>query len=430
MAGLASLASLSETATATVWTDEHIRESRRNMANWATFNQFLSEANSAAEDARQSLVDELLREHTAFPWIEGTQATFVFTGMGMESVAVNLDIVEADPPFLPLVNLAGTTLWYAQRRFKPDDLLDYLLVVDDPMTPIATEKNLLQRIARYWRVDPRNPVRMTTAQMEVSVLRMPQARPFPDWSRFDVERGQIFEHEFSSVQMGFQDRKLWVYTPPGYVADNTRQYPLLVLFDGQWMLGPLQVPSIADTLIKHNKMQPIIIAMLQSGNQTLRVNEFVSNDKHYGAILTELLPFLQNEYSIDGTDLGIGGVDVGAIAAAYAALKNPAVFNHLIMLSPPLGRGQAQERLVEYANRFEKARLLPERIFQSVGRYENQNRFFRPALALGLILQRREINKQDIDHEFIELGSGHGLVAFKAAMPEALAHIFPAHAGV
>jgi enterochelin esterase-like enzyme len=400
------------------------------MAKWSTFNQFLQEALATDENQRQTLVDELLLEHPTFPWIDGTLVTFVFTGFGVQNVAVNLDIIENDPPFIPMTHLDGTSLWYAQRRFKPDDLLDYLLAVDDPMTPIAQDKNLVQRIARHWRVDPRNPVRMSTAQMEVSVLRMPQARPFPNWAAFQVEHGKIFEHEFSSVQMNFQNRKLWVYTPPGYGSAPGRSYPMLVLFDGQWMLGPLQVPYIADTLIKHRRMEPVIIAMLQSGSQAQRVNEFVSNDKHYSAILTELLPFLQAEYFIDSTNLGIGGVDVGAIAAAYAALKNPAVFSHLIMLSPPLGKGQAQERLVEYAERFEKARLLPERIFQSVGRYEQQNRFYKPALALGLILQRREINKGDIDHEFIELGSGHGLVAFKAAMPEALAHIFPAKASV
>jgi enterochelin esterase-like enzyme len=396
------------------------------MTRWTSFNQFLTEAQAAPQEDRQALVEELLRERPETPWIEGTLVTFLYAGVGAQNVAVNLDIIESDPPFIPMTRLEGTTLWYAQRRFRPDDLLDYLIAVDDPLTPLAKEKNLLQRIARCWRVDPRNPLRMSTAQMEVSVLHMPKARPFPDWSRFNVPRGQIFEHEFSSVQMHFERRKLWVYTPPGY-DPQAHTYPLLVLFDGQWMLGPLQVPYIADALVKHQRMQPAVIAMLQSGSQAQRVQEFVSNDRHYAAILTELLPFLQDAYALDATDLGVGGVDVGAIAAAYCALRNPAVFSHLIMLSPPLGRGQAQERLVEYADRFASARLLPQRIFQSVGRYENRKRFYDPGLALGLILQRREIERGDIDHEFIELGSGHGLVAFKAAFPEALAHIFPAH---
>ncbi len=398
------------------------------MPKWDSFNKFLQAAKSTPDDeTRQHMVDELLEERPHFPWIEGTLATFVYTRMGAERVAVNLDIIETDPPFAPMTKLEGTTLWYLQRRFKADDLLDYMMIVDDPMTPIKGDKHLLNRIGKYWRTDPRNPLRMTTAQAEVSVLQMPQARPFPDWSSFrGVPRGRIFEHEFSSVQMQFENRKLWVYTPPNYNPAENRFYPLMVLLDGQWMVGPLQVPYIADTLIKHDRMEPVIIAMLQSGSQNQRVKDFVSNDKHYGAILTELLPFLQDAYRVDATNLGVGGVDVGAIAAAYCALKNPAVFSHLIMISPPLGKGQAQDKLVEYADRFENARVLPRRIFQSVGRYELPTRYYKPALALGLILQRREINRGDIDHEFVEMGSGHSLVSFKGALPEALAHVFPA----
>lgn len=397
------------------------------MQNRNIFQRFLQEVNQkSSPDQRQEHVNKFLRENT-FPLIEGNLVTFVYSGVGVERVAVNLDIIENDPPFLQMTQLPDTTLWYVQHRFKIDDLLDYLLVVDDPMTPLRDERNLLARINRYWRVDPRNTLKMQTAQMDVSILKMPQARPFPQWSAFaGVPHGNVYEHEFSSVQMNFRDRKLWVYTPPDYDANSNREYPLLILFDGQWMIGGLEVPSIADALIKHNRLEPILIAMLQSGTQSNRVSEFVSNDKHYAAILTELLPFLQGEYRVDATNLGLGGVDIGAIAAAHAALKNPAVFSHLMLLSPPLGRGKAQEKLLEYANRFENARVLPRRIFQSVGRYESITRYYKPNLALGLILQRREMQRGDIDHEFIELGSGHGLVAFKSALPEALAHMFPA----
>ncbi|MCA9914074.1 MAG: hypothetical protein KC496_12020, partial [Anaerolineae bacterium] len=109
---------------------------------------------------------------------------------------------------------------------------------------------------------------------------------------------------------------------------------------------------------------------------------------------------------------------------------NPAVFSHLIMVSPPLGKGQMQAKLVEYAERFDKAPILPRRIFQSVGRYELANRFYKPGLALAGILQRRQANRGDIDHIFAVLGSGHGLPAFRSILPEALAHTFPGEVGV
>jgi len=396
------------------------------MPQWESFIQFIQAAQQVEPEQRQALVDELLQDRQAFPWIERDRATFVYLSDEAQSVALNMDIIENDPPFAEMVRLEGTNLWYVQRVFERDDLLDYLIAVDDPMTPLQQEKDIVGRINTHWRTDTHNPVKMSTTQMEVSVLRMPQARPMPDWAAMKgVVRGDIYEHEFDSVQMGFQGRKVWVYTPPGYDDEPNREYPMMVLLDGQWMVGPLQVPYIADALIKHGRMEPVIIAMKQSGTQANRIKDYVSNDKHYAALLTELLPMLQSEYRIDATNLGLGGVGVGAIGAAHAALKNPAVFDHLIMLSPPLGKGPGQEKLLEYADRFNNARLLPQNIFQSVGRYEMKTRFYKPGLALAGILQRRMESKQDVNHKFVELGSGHGLVAFKSILPEAMSHIFP-----
>lgn len=400
------------------------------MARWNNFTAFLEEARQLSTNvSRQQLVDQLLRERPLWPWIEGTHVTFIHESTDAQSVAINLDIIDQDPPFDPMTRLEGTSLWYLQREFAIDDLLDYLVVVDDPMTPLRTERNLVERINRYWRSDDRNPRRIRSAQISTSVLRMPQARPFPDWDKMpDVPRGSIREHDFSSAQMGFQDRILWVYMPPGYEDEPEREYPLLLLLDGQWMIGPLQVPQIADALIKHGRMQPVIIAMQQSAGQAARIRDYVSNDKHYAAILTELVPLLQTEYRIDATNLGIGGAGIGAIAAAHASLKNPAVFSHLIMLSPPLGKGQMQQKLLQYADRFQNAPVLPQRIFQSVGRYELANRFYKPGLALAGILQRRQQQRGDVHHLFVEQSSGHGLPAFKSIMPEALAHTFPGEA--
>jgi enterochelin esterase family protein len=255
---------------------------------------------------------------------------------------------------------------------------------------------------------------------------MPHARPFADWEAMPkIPRGRIYEHTFSSVQMGFENRKIWVYTPPGYDPNTGIMYPLLVLMDGQWMVGPLQVPYIADALIKHGRMEPVIIAMMQSGDQRTRLNDYIANDRHYAALLIELLPFLQTQYLVDSVNLGVGGVSEGAIAAAHAALKHPAVFGHLIMLSPPLGKGPAEDKLIEFAERMMSAPALPRRIFQSVGRYEAKSRFYLPGRALAVHLMKRQTSRGDISYKFVEIGSGHGLVGFRSVMPEALAQTFP-----
>ncbi len=391
------------------------------MPGWETFEAFLAEAEQApSNDARQDLVRQLLRERRTWPWVQGDRATFIYAGANANTVALNLDTVKSDPPFIPLTRLGGTSLWYATHEFTADDLLDYLLAVDDPMTPLATEPDIAARVARHWRTDPLNPRAMRTGQVDVSVLKMDRARPFPNWTRYNITRGETFEHEYNSAILKVNRRKVWVHTPPGY-ADSGLVYPLLILQDGQWMVGPLQVPDIADTLLKHGRMAPVIIAMLQSGSQQERIRDYVMNDLYDEFISKELLPFLQSQYRIDSTVMGIGGASAGAIAAADAALDNPQLFNSLILLSPPLGKGPAQEKLMVYLDRFRNARLLPKSIFQAVGRYEVKSRFYRPAYQLREMLAQRP----DVDYRFAEYGSGHGLVGFRSILPEALAWAFP-----
>lgn len=395
------------------------------MPRWNSFTDFLADALQAQTDMqRQSLVDELLAERPTWPWVEGDKATFIYSRMGVDTVALNLDTIQADPPFAIMTNLPGTTLWYVTRDFAPDDLLDYMLAVNDPLTPLATEPDVIGRVAKFWRVDPLNPIRMDTPQMNVSVLRMNEARPFPDWSSFkNVPRGHVYEHSIDSSQLGVTGRRLWVYTPPGYEGSGMA-YPLLVLHDGQWMIGPLQAPFIADALIKHGRMQPAVIAMIQSGGQQERLAEYIGNDRHYAFLITELMPMLQSNYRIDSANVGIGGVAMGAVAAGHAALNNPAVFSRLMMISPPFGKGPMQEQLMEYPQRFADANLLPKRVFQSVGRYEARARFVRPAYQLRETFEART----DVDYCFIEVGSGHGLVGFRSVLPEALAWVLPGEA--
>lgn len=392
------------------------------MPQWASFDAFLEDTNRAKTDReRQMMVDELFSERRHWPWIDSDQAVFAYNSASAQNVALNLDTIHADPPFAPMTRIQGTSMWYVRRDLQPDDLLDYLIAVDDPMTPLAQERDIVGRIARHWRDDGLNPVRMNTAQATVSILRMPYARPFPDWAAMrHVPRGSVHEHTLSSDALGFQGRKLWVYTPPEY-AESGFDYPLLILQDGQWAVGALQVPEMADALIKHERLQPLVIAMVQSGTQTEREREYVVNDAHYAFLTDELLPMLRDHYRIDGSHVGIGGTAIGATAAMHAALTNPALFSSLIMISPPLGKGAYSEQISTFGSRFEEAPVLPRRIFQSAGRYEASGRFYKPALRLRSVLERRT----GVYYRFCEIGSGHGLAGFRSILPEALAWAFP-----
>jgi hypothetical protein len=122
-------------------------------------------------------------------------------------------------------------------------------------------------------------------------------------------------------------------------------------------------------------------------------------------------------------------VAVGAVAAAHAALTNSTAFSRLMMISIPLGKGPNEEQLRRYASRFENVETLPKRIFQSVGRYEAPSRFLKPARELRTILDKRA-QRRETDYQYLELGSGHGLVGFKGVLPEALSWLFPGDSSI
>lgn len=393
------------------------------MPGWDSFDAFLREAKAAPADERQALVDALIDEREQFPWVENNRATFLYSDPDAERVALNLDTIKSDPPFAPMEQLPGTSLFFLTYPFERDDLLDYLFAVDDPMTPLAKETpaDLTRRVQTYWKLDPLNPAGMNTATMQVSVLRMPYARPFPDWTKMsDVPRGKTVEHRIDSQMLGTAGRKVWVHTPPEYDGSSAT-YPLLIIQDGQWAVGPLQIPAMADALVKHGRMEPTVIAMVQSGSQPDRLRDYVLSETYYDFLTEELVPFLSEEYRLDSSRLGIGGASAGAIAAADAGLQDPDTFDALILLSPPLGKGPAQDKLKQYQQRVTDADRLPERIFHSVGRYETIGRFLRPNVELADVLNERD----DIDYKFVEMGSGHGLVTFRSILPEALAWAFP-----
>jgi len=390
-------------------------------ARWNSFIQFLCEVYQTPPQEHQRLVDELLSTGDDWPWVERGKATFVYESTTAQHVALNIDIVNRDPPFEHMVQLEGTSLWYFQRYFERDALLDYMFAVDDPGTPLAQDLDLGRRVERYWRADARNTRSISSNQLRASVLQMPRARPFADWARMRaVPRGRVHMHKMHSAQMGFPSRSLWVYLPPGFSAGDGKRLRLLLVLDGQWAMHILQLPYIVDALIKHGKIQPIAVAMLASGTDDR------SSDRYYPMLTSELMPLLAAQHKLEPPALAIAGMSESALAAADVALKNPALYRYLLLLSPPLGAPQHRKLVQTIRQRLQDSPQLPRRIFQAVGRYENEQRFYQPALQLRDILQRRMQYDADLDYRFVELGSGHSLAAFKSILPEAIAHAFSA----
>ncbi|MBX3734962.1 MAG: esterase family protein [Verrucomicrobiae bacterium] len=127
--------------------------------------------------------------------------------------------------------------------------------------------------------------------------------------------------EYDSTTVGTR-RKVLIYTPPGYSADQ--KYPVLYLLHGiggdeeEWRRGG-QPEVILDNLIADQKAVPMVIVMPNGRaqpNDRAEGNVMASAPAfaHFeGDLLNDLIPFVEATYSVktDRTDRALAGLSMG-----------------------------------------------------------------------------------------------------------------------
>jgi enterochelin esterase-like enzyme len=158
------------------------------------------------------------------------------------------------------------------------------------------------------------------------------------WELGTVPHGEIHHHFYKSGVVG-DDRDFFVYTPPGYNPRGKQSYPVLYLLHGfsddasAWTaVGRANV--ILDNLIAQGKAKPMLMVMplgygapeiLAPGsggldNRTLAERNF---DKFREALLTEVIPRVEAEYSIikDRNSRAIAGLSMGGSESLLTGLN-------------------------------------------------------------------------------------------------------------
>ena len=197
-------------------------------SRWNSFIQFLCEVYQTPMNGRQGLVDELLNTQDEWPWVERDRATFVYDSWTAQNVALNIDIVNRDPPFESMARLEETSLWYFQRYFERDALGGLHVRHRRSGHAAGAGSRLDGARGQVLASGPaEHALSISARQVNTSVLQMPRARPFPNWQAMAaVPRGRVYRHRFSSVaNRTSAERSLWVYTPPGYDANDGKRLP-------------------------------------------------------------------------------------------------------------------------------------------------------------------------------------------------------------
>ena len=138
-----------------------------------------------------------------------------------------------------------------------------------------------------------------------------------------------------------RDRRLWVYTPPGYVAQGHAAYDLMLAFDGDEYRDSLPLPMILDTLLARRRAPAFVAVLIDNGNSVARLGDLANQPKFSQFLGRQLVPWVRRNYNVtrDARRTIVTGSSAGGLAAAYVALKRPDLFGNVLAQSGAFWRG-------------------------------------------------------------------------------------------
>ena len=168
-----------------------------------------------------------------------------------------------------------------------------------------------------------------------------------------VPHGAVEQRWYTSKAIQ-AERRVFIYTPPGYGRSSDR-YPVLYLLHGGGMNETLWTESgranlILDNLVADGKLKPLIIVMpygyayapgspLAEGDDAAkRQRDGFSRD-----LLEDLMPFVESNYRVyaDREHRAIAGLSLGGGQALGIGLGHTDVFSRVAAFSSSVGSGQA-----------------------------------------------------------------------------------------
>lgn len=144
---------------------------------------------------------------------------------------------------------------------------------------------------------------------------------------------------------GLLDRDIIVWLPPNYNRDLNNHYPVLYMHDGQNIFDPAtssfgtdwQIDEAADSLIKNNTIEPIIIVGIY--NTINRNNEYNNTDTskiYMDFIINKVKPLIDKTYRTKPGRkyTSTGGSSSGGLISFMLLWEHSEIFSKAICMSP------------------------------------------------------------------------------------------------
>lgn len=182
-------------------------------------------------------------------------------------------------------------------------------------------------------LDPRNTVMSPQRASQNSLLVVPG-----DYSEHRmVPHGSVLEQHFVSSTLGGIDRRLIIYTPPGYEKGNG-SYPVLYLMHGggdsetSWTTAG-RANEILDNLIAAGRAKPMIVVM--PGGYTPDAGQVMTSDPSREPFVREMIddiiPFVEANFRTisDPEHRAMAGLSMGGIQTLNTSLSNLGTFRYV-----------------------------------------------------------------------------------------------------
>lgn len=349
-----------------------------------------------------------LLEGRKFPVVEGRTVTFVFRG-NVDEVRLR-HWIHGLPQAQPFHRVPGTDLWFLAVDVPDGSRMEYKLEVVE-----GNEHRLVQ--------DPLND-QVALDPYGVNSVVYTSGYVVPDWSLPDPEArpGEIVEREVDARAFG-DKRRVQVYLPARFRP--SRQYPLLIVHDGEDYVRYASLKTVLDNLIHRLEIPSMVVALISSQD---RLNEYADDKRHAKFLVEDLLPFLEKNFPLvdKPSARGLMGASFGAVASLAAAWRYQGVFGNLLLQSGSFAftdigkhdRGPVFDPVVRFVNAFRKQPGHPaEHLFLSCGVYESLIYFNRSLVPF--------LQKSGLDVRYVEANDGHNWENWRDRMREGLSWLYP-----
>ena len=244
--------------------------------------------------------------------------------------------------------------------------------------------------------------------MSACASQTPEA-PERNFDRVTIPGTEIRQLKSSGTGRSYD---IYIRLPDEYVQDKGKNYPVLYVLDGQWDFKLLD--SIYSGLYYDGSVpEMIIVSITYSGDHpdygALRAMDytpvadvFISGSgeapKFFGFFKEQLIPFIEANYRVDGSQRVLMGSSFGGTFTLYAMFTEPTLFSGYVIGSPIVTYGHkfAFQQEAEYASSHKD---LPVRLFLSVGELEDMRR---PVSEFMQILAERNYHGLEMETRIIE----------------------------